>query len=214
MIKQRGLYIQVDGPDYGGKKETIKKAHEYLKSLGMEVKVTREPGAGTLGQQIREIVLNPEHEGMIAPVAELFLYMADRADHMRSVVIPHLERGVAVLQDRGWLSSFCYQGMKTPIEVVKYLNGIASEGIFPDLLLLLDVDLETARERSILREGKADRFDLKPDEFKLELRERYLRFARECPDVIKIVDASRSRDEVFSSVIKLLNEKIRTVNAA
>ena len=203
---KRGLFITFEGADGCGKSTQLNMLAEYLTKKGFEVVVTREPGAKGLGEKIREILLN--YNGPVSDRCESFLFLADRAQHIDMIVNPAVEAGKIVLCDRHTDSSVAYQGYgrQLPVERIKRLNEIAVNGRHPDLTLIFDIDVET----SMRRVGQEkDRMESAGTEFFNRVREGYLEIAKQEPKRVKVLDASKSIDEIHADVIKLFEELLK-----
>ena len=203
---KRGLFITFEGADGCGKSTQLNMLAEYLTKKGFEVVVTREPGAKGLGEKIREILLN--YNGPVSDRCESFLFLADRAQHIDMIVNPAVEAGKIVLCDRHTDSSVAYQGYgrQLPVERIKMLNELAVNGRHPDLTLIFDIDVET----SMRRVGQEkDRMESAGTEFFNRVREGYLEIAKQEPKRVKVLDASKSIDEIHADVIKLFEELLK-----
>ena len=158
-------------------------------------------GGSLLGNKIREILLH--YDGKVDSLCELLLYMADRAQHVNTVIRPALQDGKIVLCDRYTDSSVAYQGYARglDIETIMKLNKIATAGLEPDLTIVFDVETETA----IKRVGEIkDRLEQEGIEFHKKLRKGYLELAKSFPERIKVVNANLPIEEVFAQVLKIL----------
>ncbi len=195
------MFVTFEGPEGAGKSTILKLAAEALRAQGREVVTTREPGDGPLGPQIRQLILHGE---AMDPRTELFLFLADRAQHTESLIKPALEAGKTVLCDRYADSTVVYQGVARGLgrEFLQELNSFATGGLKPDLTILFDLDPEIGLAR---QEGK-DRLDSEPLEFHRRVRAGFLEVAAEEPDRWRIVDASRSKEEVLASVLEILRQ--------
>lgn len=194
-MTKKGCFITFEGADGCGKTTQLELCAEYLKESGYDVVVTREPGALELGKEIRKILLH--YEGDVSPNAEMFLFLADRANHIDMLIKPAIEAGKIVLCDRHTDSTISYQGYGrgNDIEQIKKLNAIATAGIQPDLTLVYDVDTEVAQSR--VGEEK-DRMEASGIEFHKRVRNGYLELAKVNPERIKLIDANSSIKAVFS----------------
>jgi dTMP kinase len=162
---------------------------------------TREPGGTDLGVEIRQLLLHrPELE--VTPLAEAFLFQADRAQHFATKIVPALHAGTLVVTDRCFDSSIAYQGVARGIgmELIEQLSLIATGGLVPDLTLFLDLDLALARGRK----EEQDRLDAESGEFQKSLRTAFLALAQAHPRRIKIIDASQTPQAVHQRIISLL----------
>ena len=196
----RGVFITLEGGDGSGKTTQAERLHEWLAGEGRTIVRTREPGGTDVGIEVREIVLH--HRGDIAPRAEALLYAADRAHHVATVVRPALERGDVVIQDRYIDSSVAYQGAGRVLdpEEVRGLSEWATEGLRPDLTILLDLDAEAARGRLDEARTRYDRLEAEASEFHDRVRSAYLRLAQAEPDRFLVVDATRPVDEIAATI--------------
>ena len=199
---KKGLFITFEGADGCGKTTQLEMTANYLKGKGYDVITTREPGAEKLGKTLREILLH--YDGKISSRSELFLYLADRAQHIDMVVKPTIERGTIVLCDRHTDSTLAYQGYGRGLDLdqLKKLNNIAVNGCKPDLTLLYDVSVEVAQTRV----GKEkDRLESEGVIFHNKVRNGYLELAKNEPQRFAIIDASLSIDAVFEKTKNALN---------
>lgn len=188
-----GLFITLEGGDGSGKSTQLALLVQWLEESGQTVLVTREPGGTDLGLELREMVLH--RRGEIAPRAEALIYAADRAHHIATKVRPALERGEVVVQDRYIDSSLAYQGAGRVLDVaeVREVSLWATEGLMPDLTVLLDLDEGTSRERLGVR-TKYDRLEAEEADFHARVRAAYLTLAAEEPDRFLVVDAREPID--------------------
>lgn len=206
---QKGLFITFEGADGSGKTTQLNKIKDYLIKEGFDVVVTREPGALEIGQKIRNILLH--EKSFVSDRCEMFLFLADRSQHIDALIKPALEDGKIVLCDRHTDSTIAYQGYGRgqDVELLKKLNKIAVNMIEPDLTLLYDVSSETAQERL----GKEkDRMESAGIDFHTKVRNGYLELAKENPQRIKIIDANNKIDKVFDdtkNVVKKLIQESR-----
>jgi len=204
-MREKGLFITFEGADGCGKTTQQKLAAKYLEEKGFEIVLTREPGATDLGKQLREILLH--YDGEVSDRAESFLFLADRAQHIDMLVNPAVEDGKIVLCDRHIDSTVAYQGYGRGINIerLKLLNNIATNGKKPDLTIVFDVDVKTSQSR--VGDSK-DRMESAGAEFHNKVRYGYLELAKEEPQRIKVVDATKSIEEVFKDVVNILNSII------
>ena len=196
----RGVFITLEGGDGSGKTTQAELLREWLSGEGRTVLRTREPGGTEVGVEIREIVLH--HRGDISPRAEALLYAADRAHHVATVVRPALERGEVVIQDRYIDSSVAYQGVGRVLdpEAVRGLSEWATEGLAPDLTILLDLDADAARGRLDEARTRYDRREAEASEFHDRVRAAYLALAEAEPGRFLVVDAARPVDEIAGDI--------------
>ncbi len=197
---KKGLFITFEGADGCGKTTQLKLLAKHLEQKGFEVVITREPGAVGLGIKIREILLN--YEGEVASRAESFLFLADRAQHIETLVKPAIEQGKIVLCDRHTDSTVAYQGFgrEQDLEQINLLNKIAVGGIVPDLTYLFDIDVETSMSRV---GNEKDRMESAGVEFHNKVRQGYLEIAKNEPERIKTLDAKNSIENISEQVIEI-----------
>ncbi len=201
----KGLFITFEGVDGSGKTTQLNLLKNYLEEKGFDCEATQEPGALSFGKKIRDIILNSEEN--ISDNAELFLFLADRAQHADNFIRPNLNRGKAVLCDRYVDSTLAYQGYgrNRNIELLRRLNDMAVSGIMPDLTLLYDVSEENAIKR--LNRQK-DRMELSGAEFYRKVKNGYLMLQKEEPQRIKIINANNPIDIVYNNTKELADELI------
>ncbi len=206
---QKGLFVTFEGADGSGKTTQLNLIKSFLEEKGYDVVVTREPGALELGQKIRNILLH--YEGTVADRCEMFLFLADRAQHVETFIKPAINEGKIVLCDRFTDSTEAYQGYGRgqDINLLKDLNKIAVNGTEPDLTLLYDVSTETAQNRV---GNEKDRMESAGIEFHKKVRNGYLELQKENPNRIKLINANNSIEKVFENskniIIKLIQEKL------
>ena len=193
-----GLLISFEGGDGVGKTTQIRILAELLKEAGVECEATREPGGTDLGIEIRRLLL---HGDDISPRAEALLYAADRAHHVATRIRPALERGAVVLTDRYLDSSVAYQGVARSLGVddVRDLSLWATEGLHPDLTILLDADPAIAAHRVVGR-SDPDRLEREVGAFHAALRAQFLALADAEPDRFVVIDADRPVEAVADAV--------------
>lgn len=197
----KGLFITFEGGDGCGKTTQIKLLDEYLRSKGYQTLLTREPGSKGLGIKLREILLN--YNGEVSPRAESFLFLADRAQHVDCIIKPALENGVIVLCDRHTDSTVAYQGYGRglDLEQIHNLNNIATNGLKPDLTIVLDVDVETSQKRV---GAEKDRMESAGIEFFERVRKGFLEIAKQEPERVKVVDSTQSIEEIHKQILELV----------
>lgn len=199
----QGLFITFEGPDGCGKTTQMKLLAEYLEKKGEEVVLTREPGGKGLGEKVREILLN--YDGEVSDRCESFLFLADRAQNIDIIVNPAVKAGKIVLCDRHIDSTVAYQGYGRGLDIerINMLNNLATNGKKPDLTFVFDVDVET----SMKRVGKEkDRMESAGIDFHNCVRQGYLELAKQEPNRIKVIDATKSIEEIHDEVINILNK--------
>lgn len=201
------MFVTFEGGEGCGKSTQVKRLAEHLKSKGVEVVLTREPGGTRLAELIRGL-LKDEREDPPCDRSELLLFLAARAQLVRNVIVPALDSGKWVLSDRFSDSTFAYQGYGRglPLDSLRLMNCFACEGLKPDLTLLLDVRPDVAAARMRRREAatntSADRIELAGDGFHSRLRAGFLELAKAEPDRMKVIDANGSPDEVWAQILQ------------
>jgi len=193
-----GCFIVLDGPDGCGKSSQSRMLTDWLQGQGVAVVGFRDPGTTVIGEKIREILLSPAHEAMTTST-EVLLYMAARVQLWSESIGPALREGKCVVMDR-WLSSTCaYQGHAGGFGVKKVLAvaEVSLERIWPDLTIILDVDLKTAAQR-LNRE--LDRMERKGDDYHGRVREGFLKLADGRPG-FAVVDATADLETVHEGVL-------------
>lgn len=203
-IMEKGLFITFEGTDGCGKTTQIEMLKDYFEKQGRTVLLTREPGAKGLGTKLREILLN--YDGEVSPVCESFLFLADRAQHVDTIIKPAVARGEIVLCDRHTDSTVAYQGYgrELNIEQIKMLNNIATSGLKPDLTFIFDIDIDTAQKRV----GKnKDRMESAGIEFFKRVRNGYLEIAKQEPERVKVLDGSKSIETIHNELLEILQAK-------
>lgn len=204
-----GLFITFEGPDGCGKTSIINLIKEYYKD-NEKIIFTREPGGTKISEKIREIILSNDNANM-SPRTEALLYAASRAQHIDELIKPNLEKGNIVVSDRFVLSSLAYQGggRELGVEDVRKINDFAINGVNPDMIIFFYVDPLTTLKRKSLNEN-ADRLELSGDDFHSRVYDTYMELLEEMKDdkVLRKVDATKSMEEVFEDVKKIIDEKM------
>lgn len=203
---KKGLFITFEGADGCGKTTQLNLLKEYLERKGYDVILTREPGAKGLGIKIREILLN--YDGEVSNRCESFLFLADRAQNIDIIVNPAIKNGKIVLCDRHTDSSVAYQGYGRglDIEQIKTLNNLATGGKTPDLTLVFDVDIETSMKRV---GNEKDRMESAGVEFFNRVRNGYLEIAKQEPERIKVIDSTKSIEDVHNQVLQVIEQILK-----
>lgn len=196
----RGIFLTFEGGDGVGKTTQAALLEEWLSARGRIVVRTREPGGTEVGVLIRDIVLH--HRGEIAPRAEALLYAADRAHHIEHVVRPALDGGADVIQDRYLDSSVAYQGAGRVLgrDEVRDLSLWATEGLLPDLTVLLDLDPHLARTRLDADDKPFDRLEAEHNTFHDRVREEFLALAAAEPRRFLVLDAARPAADLAAEI--------------
>lgn len=197
---RRGFFVVLEGVEGAGKSTHARRLTARLQSAGIPCRLAREPGGTPVGEQIREVVLNPALS--ITAEAELLLILAARAEFVRSVLQPALARGEVVVADRYDLSTLAYQGAARGLGVdrVRKLNEFATGGLEPDAVVLLRVDPGEGLRR---KSGAADRLEREAGDFHRRVAEAYEELTRELPGLI-VVNTGAPRDEVEARIVQAL----------
>ena len=198
-----GKFIVLDGPDGCGKSMHCKLLGQSLQEQGVTVEIYRDPGDTAIGEKIRQILLNPEHKAM-STRTELLLYMAARVQLWQEKIAPALKAGKCVILDR-WLSSTCaYQGYagEMGIENVIKIAESCLEKPWPDLTVILDLDLESASKRL---KDDLDRMEQKGDSYHQKVREGFLELAKGRED-FAVVDSSGEVEATHKKVLDTISQ--------
>jgi len=202
-----GKFIVLEGIDGCGKTTQCKLLKEYLINKGYELIYTREPGGTLVGEQIRDILLDKKNSNMY-PVSEAFLYAAARAQLVDEKIKPAINGGMLVICDRFVDSTLAYQGYGRGISIglLEQINDIATGSLKPDLVIILDLDVETSNLR--LRKKTADdRLEMENKAFYENVRRGYLEIARDKGNYV-VLDASLSIDELHKRILSVLEERL------
>ncbi len=201
-----GLFLTFEGGEGTGKTTQIANLAKAFEAKGRKVLVTREPGGGQIANRIRSLLLDPKMKGIV-PLAELFLYEASRAQHVEELILPALANGQVVICDRFADSSIVYQGAARGMDrkLVRSLNRVATGGLEPDLTFILDLDPRIGLARVGAR-GILDRMEREALAFHKAVRAGYLRLAKEEKKRFRIIDASRSRDEIHERILEAVED--------
>ncbi len=211
------MFITLEGIEGCGKSTQIRFIRDYLESRGATVTQTLEPGGSALGTTLRSILLDPKNND-ITGVTELFLYLADRSQHVSSVIKPALARDETVLCDRFADSTVVYQGYGRGLDpkLLFQLNEVAVTSIWPDLTLLLDLEPEIGLKRALTRNLQENthategRFEAEDLSFHTRIREGYLTWAALNRERFVVVDAAGSREKTFAAIRKVLEERLKS----
>jgi dTMP kinase len=200
----RGKFISLEGGEGAGKSTLLAGLREHIAGQQVSLVQTREPGGTPLGEAARAIVLDPSQKGMAAET-ELLLMFASRAQLVREVIEPALAAGQWVLCDRFTDASYAYQGggRGQPLERIAELERWATDGLKPDLTLLLDLPVSTGRARAAGR-GESDRIEVEADAFFERVRSVYRARAAAEPERFRVIDASQPVPVVLESAIAAL----------
>ncbi|MBX7143580.1 MAG: dTMP kinase [Oligoflexia bacterium] len=213
--RPRGFLV-LEGVNGAGKSTLLTKLSERLAQNGKSVVCSREPGATELGKTLRSLILEPKGD-KAAPIAELMLFGADRADHVAKVIQPNLQSGRWVISDRYLYSSIAFQGFgrQLPMQAVEAVNTLATSGVLPDLVILLDLDpaeglrRTQSRSQASAKLGEGDAFEKEALAFHTRIRDGFLKIAASRPEPFLVVDASQSQQDVFSTVWRAVEALLR-----
>lgn len=200
-----GLLITFEGGEGSGKSTQINKLKQYLEEQGREVLVTREPGGTPVGNSIREILLDPDMD--MSAMSEALLLAADRAEHVRNVIGPALERGTIVISDRYIDSSLAYQGVgrRLGLEAVRNLNSWATGELWPDLTFYLEVPPEVGLGRVSQDPDRIEREDF---DFHDNVRHGFRMLSRIYAHRIVVLDGTAGVDEVHNRIVNEVKERL------
>ncbi len=216
------MFVTFEGPEGAGKSTALAVVASKLRDLGHSVLTTREPGAGAFGQRIRQMLLE---EGAVSKETELLLFLADRANHIETIIVPALEAGQIVLCDRHADSTIVYQGYGRglDLEFLRAGNRFATKGLVPDLTLLFDLDPQIGLDRLNIYEKNlfetnekrrdVNRLDREPLEFHQRVRNGFLEIAKEEPNRFVILNAEKSPEHLSEEALNavLSREKGHTL---
>ena len=201
----RGAFITFEGSEGCGKSTQVLRLAARLEQTGVRVLITREPGGTAIGEKIRDLLQFAPESFAMTPETELLLFEASRSQLVRELIRPALENGTAVISDRFFDSTTVYQGVarKLDPEIVATLNNFAVGPDRPDLTIVLDLDVETARARMRRRVrpvAAVDRMEQEPIEFYERVCEAYRDLAAREPDRCLLIDGAKSPDEIENEI--------------
>jgi dTMP kinase len=220
MTHLRGKFIVFDGPEGCGKTTQTRMLKEHLESQGLPVQIFRDPGTTHVGEQVRQILLDPKNDDM-AMRCEMLLYMASRSQMVRELILPALKNNDVVLCDRFVSSTLAYQlgGDGLTADEIKTVAEVAIHGRWPDRTIILDIPLEKSSKRvipkfilpfpqnvqsEIAKEMTHDRIEMRPAEYHERVRQNYLKQAAADPKQYRVINAERPPGVVFHDVLKAL----------
>lgn len=203
------MFITLEGIEGSGKTTLIQELAAYLDRCGHKCLLTREPGGTRIGKKIRAVLLDPGNDDLV-PMAELLLYLADRAQHVHGHILPALAAGKTVICDRFADATRVYQGVARGLDpaLVDRLHRVVVEDLKPDVTLLLDLDPAIGLARAWKqidageRAGVETRFEAESLEFHAKIRAGYLQLARMEPERFRIIDAAPAPPQVAASAIR------------
>jgi len=204
-VSVRGLFLTFEGPEGSGKSTQLRLLAQRLRDAGRDVLESQEPGGTPIGMQIRRVLLDPANKEL-CPTAELLLMFAARAQNVDQWILPALAQGRVVISDRFTDSTLVYQGAARGLgpEVVYDVDRVACRGLAPELTLVIDIDTETglarARRRNDFSQSAETRIDEQAVSFHRRVREAYQRLAEDDPRRVRLIDGSRSREDIAAEV--------------
>ena len=204
------MFITIEGPEGSGKTTAVDTAVKELEKMGYQIVRTREPGGTPIAEQIRNVILDKSNTAMDQRT-EALLYAASRRQHLVEKVWPALKEGKIVVCDRYLDSSLAYQGGARGLGVdnILQVNSFATEGTFPDLTLLFDLDPEIGLARIAANSNReVNRLDLEKIEFHKKVRNTFLELAKRYPERFVVIDASQSKEEVAKKTLEVMLSRI------
>ena len=204
------MFITIEGPEGSGKTTAVDTAVKELEKRGYQIVRTREPGGTPIAEQIRNVILDKNNTAMDQRT-EALLYAASRRQHLVEKVWPALKEGKIVICDRYLDSSLAYQGGARGLGVdnILQVNSFATEGTFPDLTLLFDIDPKLGLARIAANSNReVNRLDLEKIEFHNKVRNTFLELAKRYPERFVVIDASQSREEVAKKTLEVMLSRI------
>ena len=210
------MFITLEGIEGSGKTTQIMRLAEFLEDKGVDCVTTRQPGGTLIGENIRSILLDPANSAL-EPLAELLLYMADRAQHINELIRPALKNGKTVVCDRYFDATLVYQGFARglSIELIGQLHQLLFDDLKPDVTLLLDLPPQVGLERAWRqlnngqRSGHESRFEAEAVAFHEKVRAGYLELARLEPERFRIIDAVQPQNQVFAAMRKIVSSFLK-----
>jgi dTMP kinase len=201
----KGLFITFEGNDGSGKSSALQTVKQELLELGYDVIYTREPGGSPIAEKIREVILDKENVGM-DPKTEALLYAASRREHIVKTILPALEAGKVILCDRFLDSSLAYQGYSRDLglENVLEMNQFATEGLYPDLTILVCTRPEIGMSRIKKDERDMDRLELEKMTFHNKVYDGYIALSEKFKDRIVVINGEQTKEQVLSDVKNVL----------
>ena len=217
-LMSRGVFITFEGSEGCGKSTQVLRLAARLEQAGVRVLITREPGGTAIGEKIRDLLQFAPESFAMTPETELLLFEASRSQLVRELIRPALENGTAVISDRFFDSTTVYQGVarKLDPEMVATLNNFAVGPDRPDLTIVLDVDVATARARMLRRVrpvGEVDRMEQEPIEFYERVCEAYRALVQTEPDRCLLIDGSKTPDEIENEIWEVVTSRLPVLTA-
>jgi dTMP kinase len=206
------MFITLEGPEGSGKSSQMPALAEYLRQQGYNLVATREPGGTPISDQVRQVIMSMDNKAM-HPRTEILLFCAARAQLVEQVIRPHLAQGGWVLSDRYAHSTLAYQGFGhgVSLDTLRSLLNFATGGLWPDLVILLDVDVETGIRRKQKNDSEWNRLDDYDLRFHQRVRQGYLDMVAQDPAHWCVVDAGRPAVDVQQALRRAIQEHLQTV---
>tara|TARA_R110002012_G_scaffold76827_2_gene194226 strand:- start:21212 stop:21847 length:636 start_codon:yes stop_codon:yes gene_type:complete len=203
---KKGFMVVFDGSNGAGKTTVINEVEKYLKTKGLDVIMTREPGGTPIGEKIRNIILDSSTPEM-CDMTELMLFGAGRAQHIQEKIIPALDDGKIIISDRFDAATFSFQhyARGIDIDIITKINNLALDGFKPDMNIILDLDPLEGLKRVKQRGEGLDRLEDEKLDFLDKARNGYLSQAKDQPDKFEVIDASKTKECVLQDVIKVID---------
>ena len=200
-----GFFVTIEGIEGSGKSTLLYGLKEYVESLGLEVVITREPGGTEFAESVRDLILHKDDD--IDPWTEVFLLLAARRENVTKVILPALRDGKVVISDRYTDSTLAYQGYGRglPLRKLSLLNKMATSKVFPRLTFIIDLPVEKGFGR---KKGVLDRIEKEKLEFHERVRNGYLALARKAKKRIKVLDGTKSPDELLEEAKSILKKAL------
>lgn len=195
------MFITFEGIDFCGKTTQVELLKKYFEEQGKSVIIIREPGGTEISEKVRSILLDKKHNHMVMET-EIFLFSASRAQLVREKIQPSLQKGIYVISDRFHDSTTAYQGFGRGIslDAVMHINNLAIGTTIPDLTFFIDIPVQEAEKRKLLKAGELDRIEINSGSFYDKVREGYL-YLCEREERFRILDGTKSIDEIHSIVV-------------
>lgn len=203
------MFITFEGGEGCGKSTHAKRLKTYLEGKGYKVLLTQEPGGTQIGKELRAVLLKPQVT--LEELTEVYLFAADRSEHVKKIILPALASKKIVISDRFIDSTIAYQvgGRGLLEDLIEFINMTSSQGVIPDLTFLLDVSPEIGIARAI-KDAPADRFEKEKIEFHQKVREKYLEIAKGNPKRIKVINTdSKSIEEIQEALRKIVTAYLK-----
>lgn len=209
----RGKFITLEGIEGSGKSTCLDFISRYLEKQGIDLVLTREPGGTVLGERIRELLLDPQHQHDMHYLTELLLVFASRNQHLNQFILPKLNAGITVICSRFTESTYAYQGYGRglDVKVISALENLVQGNLRPDLSIVLDVPSDVGMKRVLSRGGPLDRFEKEGTPFFDAVRHGFIKQAVVNTDRFRIIDSSRSLREVQENLVYILDSVFELV---